>query len=146
MYASATPYRKSTRILPSAHNGPLSRRYSLKISAYCSALECLFCEESGEIAHQLAERVACYLASDGSARLILYREVKEAYGVRSRVVHGDTLKDRKLENLARVSTSIDEVVRRVLRKVDDDVEYARSCSNRTEFDAYMLRLVFGVSA
>jgi hypothetical protein len=61
-------------------------------------------QPDGEISHQLAERIACLLATPESKPIQIYRRVKRLYGTRSDIVHGRGLdkEDRKkLRNLAK---------------------------------------------
>lgn len=61
---------------------------AIKVSHYCSAFESLFSTSQAELAHQLSERLSCFLYETVEERLKHYRKVKAAYGLRSKVVHG----------------------------------------------------------
>ena len=60
----------------------------VKIANYSTALEALFSTDAQELSHKLAERVACFLESAPSLRKQVFQDVKKAYGIRSKVVHG----------------------------------------------------------
>jgi hypothetical protein len=60
----------------------------LSFVALCMALEALTSTSQNEITHTLAERCAVLTCTSGSKRIALYREIKDLYGMRSRIVHG----------------------------------------------------------
>ena len=45
-------------------------------------------DEKTEITHRLAERVAALLTRNGEERVRIYRQVKELYNIRSKLIHG----------------------------------------------------------
>jgi hypothetical protein len=78
-----------------------------------TALEALLGTES-EIAFRLAFRVAGLLADDDAERAALFKEVKAYYDLRSRLVHGGTLKP-KHQSLLADDEPLRGKVRRLLR-------------------------------
>jgi hypothetical protein len=52
------------------------------------AFESIFCEDAGELTHKLSTRVARFLEHDQQKRERLRYNIKAAYTVRSKVVHG----------------------------------------------------------
>jgi len=52
-------------------------------------LETLLSTGTAEIAHQISERVAILIGHSPDERLKVYRKMKELYGLRSRITHGD---------------------------------------------------------
>lgn len=90
---------------------------AFKIANYCSALETLFTTESTELAHKLSERVAFFLGERGYDRRVVFTTVKGAYGVRSKLVHGDTLKPGQIEGLPMLSSQCDDYLREILRDI-----------------------------
>ena len=93
----------------------------LKVTNYCSALESLFCSDSQEIAHKLAERVAVFLEKAPDKRMELYRQIKQAYNLRSKIIHGAKVKT-EFADLTRLCSMLDDLVRRVLNRVVVEVE------------------------
>jgi len=89
-------------------------------------MESLFATSSAELAHQLAERMAIFLSRESDERERIYRQVKRAYAVRSKVVHGDVLKESKTSELIEVSLECDELLRQVIRTAvgDEDALHA----------------------
>ncbi len=90
---------------------------SIKIAHYCTAFETLLSTSHSELAHQLSERVSFFLAKDGADRAAIYRQLKEAYGYRSKVVHGASISDRKVSELEAVATRCDDYARRLINLV-----------------------------
>ncbi len=88
----------------------------LKVANYCSCLESLFCVDTQEISHKLAERVAVFLEKSPARRLELFRQTKEAYGLRSKVIHGSAIK-KLAPDLVRICATLDCIVRRVLTRI-----------------------------
>jgi len=116
----------------------------LKISHYCSALESLFTTDNMELSHKLSERVAYFLASTPNKRRELYRQTKNIYAVRSKVVHGSAIS--KVGNLSTISKQADTILRRVFlnlyRKPALD-KYFRK--NDTEgLEKYMTYMILGI--
>ncbi len=85
----------------------------LKMTSYCSALETLFSNDSTELSHKLAERVAHFLSKDKGERIALFRMIKKAYEVRSKVVHGSTFKDGKIKEIESLIVEVDSVCRKI---------------------------------
>ena len=110
-------YSRSGRALRfvAAARGALNLAF--KIANYCSALETLFTTESTELAHKLLERVAFFLGERGYNRRVVFTTVKSAYGVRSKLVHGDTLKPAQIEGLPMLSSQCDVYLREILREI-----------------------------
>ena len=77
-------------------------------------MESLVATGTSELSHQLAERMALLLSADPTEREQIYRDVKRAYGYRSKVVHGDVMKPSKESELAASAKTCDELVRRAL--------------------------------
>lgn len=88
------------------------------------ALESLFASDaSTEIAYRVSLRIAAHLGRTASEREGLYREMKKAYGWRSKTVHGDRpTKPRHQHELAEAITSSSASLRSaLLRTIHDGV-------------------------
>ena len=77
-----------------------------------TALEALVGERT-EIAFKLSFRTAGILATDDNERVALFERIKIYYDTRSRIVHGDALKDRHLQVIQNPKHLLD-IVRRLL--------------------------------
>jgi hypothetical protein len=87
---------------------------AIKITLYCSAFETLLSTSQTELAHQLSERISFFLASNKSERHQIYKDVKDAYNVRSKIVHGATLSPQKTNQLSEISSRCDSYIRQLL--------------------------------
>lgn len=99
---------RSTSFLPS------------KISNYILLAECLFsADDSKEISHKIAQRIANYIGDSISDKKEIFKLIKKAYDVRSRYLHGQTLSTGSKTNdvLRDISFQLDSVMRRVMCKV-----------------------------
>ena len=64
---------------------------SMKISNSCMLFELFFSADSSEIVHKLSERIAFFLTNNAEQRIKIYKCVKDAYNIRSKLMHGDCL-------------------------------------------------------
>lgn len=107
----------------------------LKIFNYCTALECLFTTDNTEVSHKNAERVAALLGTDIDNRMKIYSEVKKAYGVRSKLTHGQPV-NNNIDELKSLARELDHILRVIFSK--NLVEFD---SNNKELERYFLELV-----
>lgn len=140
------PYNSFTR-LQRAYQFLMSSRTTsllpLKISSYMMIFECLFSNDSTEITHKICERVAFFIGGDKEQKKATYDLVKNAYGVRSKYVHGQQL-DKKFstrEQLISLSKSIDDLLRKVFLKILES-ESANFKLNEAQTKAYFQDLIF----
>jgi hypothetical protein len=110
-------YSRSGRALRFVAAARQALDLAFKIANYCSALETLFTTESTELAHKLSERVAFFLGERGHNRRAVFTTVKGAYGIRSKLVHGDTLKPSQIEGLPVLSSQCDVYLREILLEI-----------------------------
>jgi hypothetical protein len=117
---------------------------ALKVTHYCTAFETLFATSQVELSHQLAERISSFLHTDLDSRVALFKLIKEAYGVRSKVVHGDTLGKAKFADLPRISDFCDSTARQVLSRYwTDPMAHALFQLPKDKFDDEMIRSIMG---
>ncbi len=120
---------------------------AMKIAHYCTAFETLFATTQTELSHQLSERIACYLFDTPEERLATYRKIKQAYGVRSKVVHGSTVRDNKLDELIETSQYCDQIARQIFMKLLTQADARALFDKSTEvFDEEMLKTIFSGKA
>jgi hypothetical protein len=119
---------------------------AFKIAHYCGALETLFTTESTELAHKLAERVAFFLGERGHNRRVVFAKIKNAYGVRSKLVHGDTLKPSQIAELPALSAECDVYLRTILREIFNSEDLKKIFDSHNEaIEDYFSHLIFGLS-
>lgn len=109
---------------------------SMKIVSYCTALECLFTTSNSEVNHRIAERVAVLLGTSESEKKEVYSLIKKAYDYRSKIVHGSYIKGKE-EDLVSVSTSLDDILRKLLLSKHDVFS-----KRDVEIDEFFLNLLF----
>lgn len=108
----------------------------MKIVSYCTALECLFTSGTSEISHKIAERVATMLGTTGEGKKNLFKLVKKAYGHRSTIIHGSSLKGNE-EDLIDISRGLDQILRELLA-----AEHVIFSKNDEEIENYFVDLLF----
>lgn len=91
----------------------------IKISFYMGVVECLFSNDNMGLADKVGQRVALYIGGPVDQQLRNYKTIKDAYGVRSKYMHGDNVKEG-LEKLAPLSVSVDDLLRQVFVKILND--------------------------
>lgn len=85
-----------------------------KVANYISVLECLMCV-SHDNTHRVSERTALFISSNFEERKTIYNNVKSAYDIRSKYVHGST-QSKKRDKIKTISVTLDDIVRKVILK------------------------------
>lgn len=103
---------------------------SMRLLQEAIALESLCSTDTTEVTHRIAVTCAVLLGSTQGERKKIYKEAKDLYGIRSRVVHGSGQRVTK-EELKR----IEQLARRLLRYVlkDDVLQKFRTRDSQREF-------------
>lgn len=119
-----------------------------KIANYCSYFEALLSTNSAELAHQLSERTAFLLRQTPDARMAHFRKTKTAYGIRSKVVHGDVVSKKLIPELVEIASHCDKTARELLKAIISSNELAAllNGSDSEAIDEFMLKLIFGFDA
>jgi hypothetical protein len=118
---------KLQRAFTLLHAARRSSLLPLKIANYVMVLECLFGPEDGtEISHKVKERVVLYVGGIKDIKNKNWKLIADAYGIRSKYVHGQGLSGKFLteEKLVPLSNSLDELLRQIFRRIilyDSDV-------------------------
>jgi hypothetical protein len=106
-------YARSGRALQFLESARSSPNLAFRIAHSCSALEALFSTDSAELSHKLSERVAFFLGELGHSRIEVFRNIKAAYGIRSKLTHGDTLNKKAVDELPHVAAICDQYLRAI---------------------------------
>jgi hypothetical protein len=139
-------YARSGRAMQFVAAARRAQNIAFRIANYCSAFETLFTTESTELAHKLSERVAFFLGNRGQNRRTVFTTIKSAYGVRSKLVHGDTLKPNQIEGLSELSTRCDTYLHTILREIFSSEDLKKVFDSHSEsIEAYFTQLVLGPS-
>lgn len=135
---------RAMRFVKAARSAP---DVAFKIAHYCSALETLLTIDNAELAHKLSERTAFFLGCRGYDRLTVFRTVKKAYGVRSKLVHGDTLQPRQIEELPSIAVDLDGYLRTILNAVFESDSLQQIFDSPGDgIEDYFAKLLFGEAA
>jgi hypothetical protein len=122
----------------------MNRDLGMKVAMYCSLLEALFSTDSNEITHKIAHRISIFLSDNVEERCGIYQRVKRAYGIRSKVVHGDALSSDAAKSITEITKDIDDTCRRLLMKIlAEDSSIRQFNADKRNLDDYFLRASFG---
>ena len=118
---------------------------AVKVANFCSALEALFSSGETELTHKLSERVACFLSDDPADRWRTYRDLKAAYSIRSKTVHGDRITKGR-DTLDQTTEKLDSLLRKILRRILEAPALQERFMGQEPKDMrdYFLGLVLGV--
>lgn len=121
-------------------SGRATHDLGIKNISYCSALETLFANgDTTELSHKLSERISKYLESDLEKRIVLYKNIKKIYDLRSKIVHGSIYKSNKVEELSNLVGISDEICRRILvLALSKETIFEK---NKEELDQYFTELI-----
>ena len=115
---SATGSTRLFRFYYFLQTSRITHDLGVRITLYCIGLETLFTTANTQRKSQaVAQRVSRFLETDRQNQDCLFEEVREAYGIRSRIVHGNELRSERAEDLVHVSLRIDFLLRRVFGKI-----------------------------
>lgn len=132
--------RNGSERMDRANYFTLAARYSfavpMKIIFYCTALECLFTSGTSEISHKIAERVALMLGNTSQEKKELFSNVKKAYGLRSKLIHGSTIKGDD-EAIINTSVQLDNILRKLIVQNNEIFK-----GNDAEMEKYFFGLLF----
>lgn len=95
---------------------------AIKVAHYCSAFESLFSTDNAELSHKLSERVALFLKNYDYDPFKVYNDVKSFYSIRSKVTHGDSLQDGKVNTIPELSQLCDEYLRYIINTILSDAK------------------------
>lgn len=116
----------------------------VRISQAMTCLEVLFSNDASELSHKLSERVAWFVGKGPEDRKEVYSLLKRAYGVRSKVVHGDALSPALIGAIETISGDIDNMLRLVFLRVVQSLETTEFFESSTQqLEDYFLNLVLG---
>lgn len=114
-----------------------------KLSHYCSAFESILTTDSSELSHKLSERAAFFLQESFPDKLDTYNTLKQAYNVRSKLTHGDFLKESQIEKVPELSFACDNLLRATILKIlNDDQLLLLFDGNNEKIDNYFNQLIF----
>lgn len=115
-----------------------------KIVFYCTCFETLVSTSSTELSHQVSERVAVLLFGHSKKTTEIYRDMKQAYDTRSKLVHGGSLSDDS-EKYRQQSKKCDDYLRLLFRQIAEqkDLEAILRQPFAEKINAYFNTLLLG---
>jgi len=118
---------------------------AIKIAHYCSAFESLFSTDNAELSHKLSERIALFLKNYGYEALNVYDDIKSFYNIRSKVTHGDSLQDKKLNTIPKLSKKSDDYLRSIVNIILKDSQLLDIFDgNKENQDNYFKNLILRI--
>lgn len=119
---------------------------AMKIAQYCSGLEALVSTSQQELSHQVSERVAALLAPPGPERITIFKLVKQAYGYRSKAVHGSSFKPVEVDQLRDCAGAIDQIYRCLFVLYFDENGRFRTAAEGSEENVtqFFMELLLGI--
>jgi len=118
---------------------------AIKIAHYCSAFESLFSTDNAELSHKLSERIALFLKNYGYEALNVYNDIKSFYNIRSKVTHGDSLQDKKLNTIPELSKKSDDYLRDIINIILKDSQLLDIFDgNKENQNNYFKNLILGI--
>jgi hypothetical protein len=137
-FAGRKPLRIALWHLFSSQRMP---EWETRFVSLCVVLESLFSSSPQEITHKLSERVAMFLHGSGRESYSRFKEVKQFYVVRSKIVHGQDIKLRTDDGGMELIESLEIVVHLVLKKILADNKQVEQFNGKKK-EEYLTRLVF----
>jgi hypothetical protein len=108
-------------------------------------LEALFGPEDGrEITFRLAQRLAFFLSNDAHEQRNIFETTKDAYGWRSKVVHGAKLKKLSSEKSGELTHAVEESIRKSIHILLMDAQLLQTFEGKQRED-YLDSLPFRAS-
>jgi len=115
---------------------------AIKIAHYCSAFESLFSTDNAELSHKLSERIALFLNIYDYDTFIVYDDIKSFYNIRSKVTHGDSLQDKKVDMIPKLSQKSDDYLRHIINNILNDSKLIDIFDgNKEQQDNYFKELI-----
>lgn len=127
-------------------NARMTPDLATRVATYVTCFEALFATATQELAHILSERVAFFLGTTSAERRTLFTSTKAAYGIRSKVLHGDELPKKQREALPGVVKTCDDLVRRAFLKILGSAELVATFNGKKDhLDEYFTNAIFDPS-
>lgn len=115
----------------------------LRLSLYVTSLEALLSTTQSELSHTLSERVALYLQSPQIDSLLnTYKKMKQCYSMRSKGLHGDTIRKEQQAELQELCVFLDDTCRNLATRLDEDEEFLKIISDDSLLNEMALKLLF----
>ncbi|MBV1929462.1 MAG: hypothetical protein KUG81_08135 [Gammaproteobacteria bacterium] len=117
---------------------------AVKIAYYCTFFESILSTTTNELSHQVSERAAHILGHSKEDKIRIYKGLKNVYGIRSRIFHGENVSKKQLKDISDVSVFADTIARQLISEMLGDNNFSKvlRSSDSSELESYMLDLLF----
>lgn len=95
----------------------------VRIAQFIQAMEILFSTTKGELTYRLCLRIALLLEEEPDEQRRVFKIMKDAYSVRSTVVHGSPLQPKIMRALPELSADLESLVRQIGRRLMNDSSF-----------------------
>lgn len=113
-----------------------------KIASYISAIEALISSNREALTMQVCERVPRIIGENKGDKIIIHDQLRDAYNIRSKYVHGDKVSERIAQSLEEISENIDGILRGLLIKVIKDHEEIKDFNEKSMTKWYKENFMF----
>lgn len=135
-------YSRLGRALRFVNAARREKHPAIKIAHHCSAFESLFSTDNAELSHKLSERIALFLKIYDYDTFIVYDDIKSFYNIRSKVTHGDSLQDKKVDMIPKLSQKSNEYLCHIINIILDDSKLIDIFDgNKEQQDNYFKELI-----
>lgn len=91
--------------------------YQLRFVLFVIVLESIYSTSNIEVAYALSQRLAWFLGKDSRERMDYFGTAKKCYKIRSRIVHGTTVKGNLKAEINNLMVKIEDMTRKSLCKI-----------------------------
>lgn len=113
-----------------------------KISSYITAIEALVSSNRESLTMQVAERVPKIIGGSKEDKITIHDNLREAYNIRSKFVHGDKVSEKTVRMLDQVSENMDGILRKLIIKVIYEYEVIKDINEEAMTKWYKNNFMF----
>ncbi|PFE07171.1 HEPN domain-containing protein [Bacillus cereus] len=114
----------------------------VKIMKYCTILECLFTTGREEITHKISERFAKIMSDQLEQREYYFTLVKKSYAIRSTVIHGQAMSEKRYTDALELALELDNAVRELMLKIILNSDFEEKFEqNEEELEKWFKKLI-----
>jgi len=111
--------------------------WQLRFVFFVIALESLYSTSKTEVAYSLSQRLSWFLGKDSSERLNFYNKAKRSYDIRSKIVHGSTVKKDLRKEAIDLLVDLEEMTRQTLYKILVEDSFLNIFSDKNKLKPYL---------
>ncbi|KLA22289.1 HEPN domain-containing protein [Bacillus cereus] len=140
------PYKVKSLRVPRAFYFLQAARHEtdvpVKIMKYCTILECLFTTGRDEITHKISERFARLMSEQLEQREYYFSLVKKSYAIRSTVIHGQSMSEKRYADAFELAIELDNAIRELLLKIILNSDFEKKFEqNEEDLERWFRKLI-----